>query len=346
MNDQTDLEYCHNVVQDVSRTFAIGIERASDPLDDYICVSYLLCRIPDTIEDDQSIPLGKKKELLTEYNEIFNNISRNESNVYSFISQIEEYHSDVPYWNLVKNSDKVLRAFKSFPDSVKDSVRPHITEMIEGMKNIINRHNDEIRIKTMDEFSEYCFYVAGTVGNLLTEIFSYFYDLEDSTVSKMSKYSTDFGEALQTVNIIKDVYSDYYNENSIFIPQNLLQKHGTSQKRIFEDKKLALKGIEELNNHAVSKLEKAKKYINLIPTRAKDARDFTIVPYLLAVSTLREVRNNKSKALDPETVKVSRNEVYAILNLVPKSVESNKFFNELSKKAHRKEITQNTEINI
>ena len=346
MKSQTDSEYCHNVIQDVSRTFAIGIERVSDPLSDFICVSYLLCRIPDTIEDDPNIPLEKKKELLNKYNKIFNNPNRSKSDVKSFIQETEEFHKDIAYWDLVKNSDRVLRLFETFPDKIKGSVRPHITEMIEGMKDIIDRYNGTIRIKTMDEFSEYCYYVAGTVGNLLTEIFSYYHDLDENTVTKMSKNSKEFGEALQTVNIIKDIYADYHEENSIFIPQKLLQKHGTTQEKIFKDEKSVLEAIDELNEHATTKLKKAKQYIKFIPTKAKDAREFTIIPYMLAVSTLREVKDNKSKILKPGSIKISRNEVFAILEHVPNSIKSNKFFERLSETAKSKEITKETKINV
>ncbi|PHQ47674.1 hypothetical protein DJ68_00550, partial [Halorubrum sp. C3] len=44
------LAYCHDAVQDVSRTFALTIDALDPPLADQICVGYLLCRIPDTID--------------------------------------------------------------------------------------------------------------------------------------------------------------------------------------------------------------------------------------------------------------------------------------------------------
>lgn len=108
---------------------------------------------------------------------------------------------------------------------------------------------------------------------------------------------------------------------------------------MFENKKCALNAIRELNQHATSKLENAGEYIGLLPTRAKDARQFTIIPYLLAVSTLREIRRRKKELLKSEPVKISRSEVFAIIDKLPKCTKNNRYLEKLASRAEKKGIT-------
>ena len=54
--DGTDLDWCHEAVQGVSRTFALTVDVLDEPMASYICVGYLLCRVPDTVEDADHIP--------------------------------------------------------------------------------------------------------------------------------------------------------------------------------------------------------------------------------------------------------------------------------------------------
>ncbi len=344
MSEMSDAQFCHEIIQDVSRTFAIGIDRAEEPLSSFICVSYLLCRIPDTIEDDNRISLDKKEKLLLKYEDILENPNERSKNIETFIKNTNEFYVDKPYWKLVRNTDKVFNTFKEFPEDIKNSVKPHISEMITGMREMISRHEGQIRIQDMNEFSEYCYYVAGTVGNLLTELFKIYEKIDDSREKKLENYAEDFGEALQTVNIIKDVYDDYKEENHIYVPSTLLKEHGSSHEKILENKEGTLKAIGDLKNHGLSKLKKAKKYIELIPFKAESARDFTIIPYLLAVSTLREALNNKERIVTSEPVKMSRNEVLSIIKLVPNCINSNEYLNKVAEEAHKKKITSDKDI--
>lgn len=344
MNPRPGLEYCHSVISDVSRTFALSIEQVGKLLSDYTCISYLLCRIPDTIEDTYSIPNEKKREFLKQYDEILNKDRLSNGVVKNFVESTNRYGEGGPCWDLVQNAERVFSVFGTFPMKVRTSVRFHITKMVRGIRDILGRDSNKTRISDMGEFSEYCYHVAGTVGDMLTELFQITEGLTQNATSKLRKYSHSFGEALQSVNIVKDVYDDFEEENSIYIPQSLLKKYGTSHERMFVDKEGTLRAIDELNRHAASKLEDAEKYISILPTEAKDARHFVIIPYLLAVSTLREIREREEELLEPASVKISRSEVFAILDRLPRCVEDNRYLKELAYKAKKNEITDEVMI--
>ena len=56
-------QFCWRVLADVSRSFAVVIRELPHPLNDAVMVSYLLCRIADSVEDS-SLPLTEKQNQL------------------------------------------------------------------------------------------------------------------------------------------------------------------------------------------------------------------------------------------------------------------------------------------
>ena len=58
------VEFCRAILPSVSRTFALSIRLLPGALNDAVLVSYLLCRIADTIEDDHAATVERKAKLL------------------------------------------------------------------------------------------------------------------------------------------------------------------------------------------------------------------------------------------------------------------------------------------
>ena len=57
---EPNLAYCYDVLNKVSRSFAIVIQQLDPELRDAVCVFYLVLRALDTVEDDMSIPIEEK----------------------------------------------------------------------------------------------------------------------------------------------------------------------------------------------------------------------------------------------------------------------------------------------
>ena len=56
--------FCYNILVKVSRTFAISIYRLNKKLKWAVLIAYLLCRIVDTIEDDNQLTAKNKKQII------------------------------------------------------------------------------------------------------------------------------------------------------------------------------------------------------------------------------------------------------------------------------------------
>ena len=50
-----DWQFCSDILPRVSRTFALSIAALPEALRDAIRVAYLLCRVVDTVEDDETL---------------------------------------------------------------------------------------------------------------------------------------------------------------------------------------------------------------------------------------------------------------------------------------------------
>ena len=55
------------------------------------------------------------------------------------------------------------------PPAIREAVVPWIQEMCRGMAEFAGRQTRSLQ--TEDELDRYCYYVAGTVGHLLTALF-------------------------------------------------------------------------------------------------------------------------------------------------------------------------------
>ena len=124
-----------------------------------------------------------------------------------------------------------------------------------------------------------------------------------------------FAEALQTVNILKDVAHDAEKENSIYVPEELLREHGSSHATILAPERAArrlARRSRRLVQLAWHDLEGARSYLLLIPRRAVSIRLFCVLPLLFAYATLRDLTRTPQALVRREVVKISRREVKSL----------------------------------
>lgn len=306
-------------LEEVSRTFALSIQYLPSPTQTYVSTSYLLCRIPDTIEDEFALSPEQKSTALTSYREVI----YGEKQVSEFVDETEslietaaiEIDAD---WNLVLEAEKVFDLFYSFPTEIQEVMIPWVGELTNGMRMFIERYAEEdgVRIQSVDELEEYCYYVAGTVGHLLAELFSTQYDTPIS--SEYQQYAEEYGLVLQFINIAKDVYDDYEEENNVYLPIELLStvEVPVEQLTLPEHTDSVGEVVQTIVEQAESYESSAQSFLTWLREMDADVFESFALPYLLAVATMRELKANTEKATDPGEVKIERSEVFAITEQV------------------------------
>ena len=226
---QQATDFCREMLPAVSRTFALSIRLLPGELGAAVRCAYLICRIADTVEDAPTLPAESKAALLDLLAQCFDDPAATAA----FVAAVSPVTGDAAHIRLVRNSDLVFAAYRLLSARTRRSVQHWTREMIVGMRKFVIAYPRGVRIQSLDEYKEYCYYVAGTVGYLLTDLWH-----EHSSSIGARRYSIlrerchAFGQALQTVNILKDVVRDAEHENSIYIPEQLLREHGSAHATI------------------------------------------------------------------------------------------------------------------
>jgi len=313
----TNLDYCKSTLRRVSRTFALNIAFLRGDLHKSILTAYLFCRIADTIEDTIFRDSSTQKALLDSYKNIFDSGS---VTVEKTLSWIADYHAaaktinSTDDHNLVSNAERVIELYLTLPDPYQEAVNECIHEMATGMLCTLERKENQpsklFFSKTIEDLNKYCYYVAGTVGVLLSRLFfvhsqaitrHIWENLKDRAVS--------FGLGLQLTNIIKDCWVDQ-KRGWCYIPEELVRQSGIDPDDFFlpQHRLKAQLTINELIQRAANHLDEALTYTLTIPRREVRIRLFCLLPLLLAIQTLIEAKDNL-KLFTDDKVKISRLQV-------------------------------------
>ena len=79
--------------------------------------------------------------------------------------------------------------------------RQYFEDLILGLEMDLRMDRGGVRYQTFDELAVYCYRVAGAIGLIAIEIFGY-------RNPQAREYAVSLGQALQLVNILRDVQSD------------------------------------------------------------------------------------------------------------------------------------------
>ncbi len=313
---------CWDLLPKVSRSFALAIDALPNPSRDYICVAYLLCRMVDTIEDHPTL-LGKDK-----YYDLFDSCIKNIKNWESLDVSLLEKISPPQSWDdeLMQNSAAVLTFFESFPAPIIEILQRNVLEMSFGMRSYTARsEHTSIVLNNDADLDRYCYYVAGTVGNLLTEVFAHEANITDEHwFIRQKERGYHFALGLQKVNMIKDVVQDL-KRGSIFVPTEWLTKLGVSPEDLSQGEnnpKVRLL-LHHFIKQALNHLILARDYIIELPVAPAGFRLFCVWPYAMALDTLKLGLEKDHLFTQDHEIKISRAQVTKMMQITKRVVPFN-----------------------
>jgi farnesyl-diphosphate farnesyltransferase len=321
--------YSEFMLEKVSRTFALNIQVLPARLKRPVLLAYLFCRMADTLEDEAGIPGATKRVWLDHFRRIFNEPSHWQQRTADFLAELPQD------WATSTDHSRFLTAHPQWPlslffDGRQTDIVPVswcVDEMSQGMADYAERQADGqawVPLKDLADLDQYCYYVAGTVGIMLTDLFAGHSPLiSEKRREKMHQYANSFGLGLQLVNIIKDAAEDARRGIS-FIPEELTQRHGISTRQLLEEEHRApaLRVIRDMSAKALNHLDEAMTYTLLIPRLEPRIRLFCLWPLFMAAATLGEVLKD-ARVLGPDKVKISRAQVKRIMMQTSASCASN-----------------------
>ena len=153
-----------------SRTFALAIPCLPFPTRWEVTIAYLLFRIADTIEDGNGLNRAEKLAAL----DIFSSLLRGDLPATQANLDLPRSPSDNPhYLALLDELPLVVNSLGRLRIKTRMAIIESTLTSLAGMRRFIRAGtaDGQIQVKSVDELREYCFLVAGVVGEMLTEVF-------------------------------------------------------------------------------------------------------------------------------------------------------------------------------
>ena len=309
--EDADLVYQRAILPDVSRTFALTIPQLPQGLELAVGNAYLLCRIADTIEDephiDDCVRLALHRELIEvlEHNDSAAGFAERASRALSSATSESERA-------LVADFPKVVAINSKLPAARRAAIERCVHKMCKGMPEY--QHIGKARgLDDMVALDRYCYYVAGVVGELLTELFCDHSPAIAQRHDELSGLAASFGQGLQMTNILKDVWEDQAR-GYCWLPRDIFSAAGYDLDRLASDHDRAgfHVGLTRLIAIAHGHLRNAFRYTLLIPAEETGIRRFCLWAIGMALLTLKKVQATPDY-VSPSDVKVSRRAVGAVV---------------------------------
>ena len=306
-SDAAALAYQDAVLPLVSRTFALTIPQLPASLHRVVANAYLLCRIADTIEDEPELSAERKEH----FQELFAAVVAGHGSAEIFANEIHPLLSDQTLEaerDLIRNTALVLRITNRFNPRQRAAIERCVSIMCRGMHRFQGEACRE-GLKDIPALDGYCYYVAGVVGEMLTELFCDYSPEIAEHRDAMMALSVSFGQGLQMTNILKDVWDDL-RRDVCWYPRSVFDRHGFDLSRLSPDHHGDdfAAGLHELVAITHGHLRSALAYTLLIPSRETGIRRFCAWAIGMAVLSLRKLEENPQFTGGAQ-VKISRKAV-------------------------------------
>lgn len=282
--------YISSALQAVSRSFALVIPMLEAPLDSSVGVAYLLCRVADNIEDCTEL-FSWKQERFVEFKRILH--------APHTASTVLKEWSAHPWPGLTDDERDLMgregglllwQLLASMPASHRSTIARWAEEMAVGMErflapapnDLVAVHQNTRILRESETLDLYCYYVAGTVGHMCTELVVEHYHLDEAAIPILNHHCEAFGRALQKTNIFKDFWKDLQRGVS-YLPVSWMQQvegaplFGEGAPRLW---------VREVIAHIWSELDLAVDYVLALPYEATGYRQFCLRAILPGYETL------------------------------------------------------------
>jgi farnesyl-diphosphate farnesyltransferase len=303
----SDAAYQDRILPHVSRTFALTIPQLPPGLRTAVTNAYLLCRIADTVEDEPALSASETLAFLQRFKAAVAGRADPGQLARELEARLSERTLPAER-DLVSHMDRVIRVSAGLDELSRAAIERCVELMCYGMPRF--QHNASLHgLPRSSDLDAYCYYVAGVVGEMLTDLFcSYSPDIARHRQA-MHELAASFAQGLQMTNILKDVWEDR-SRGACWLPKELFARHGFDVEELSPERYDArfTAGMEELVGIAHAHLRNALTYTLLIPGSERGIRRFCLWAIGLAVLTLRKIVRHPRYTSGVE-VKISRKSV-------------------------------------
>ena len=306
-----DAELQAYLLEGVSRTFALTIPQLPASLHHAVANAYLLCRIVDTIEDEVSLSPDQKRLFCSQFIAVVKT-GENATSFSQALAPLLSTQTIPEEHELIQLIPRVIEITRSLDPVQIEALSTCVETMANGMPTF-QAQNLSVGLKTMKDMDDYCYYVAGCVGEMLAKLFCHYSPEIAVHREELLRLSVSFGQGLQMTNILKDIWDDA-KRGVCWLPQEIFDATGydlstlspTTNDEHFRE------GLKRLIGIAHGHLQNAMTYTKLLPSHETGIRNFCLWALGMAVLTLKKIQSNPAFT-DSTQVKISRNSVKATI---------------------------------
>ena len=331
---ESDLAYQATILKRVSRTFALTIPQLPDGLRDVVVNFYLLCRIADTIEDEPAFSLEQKRAFSARFIDVV--AGRGDAAAFARdLGSLLSHETTEAEHDLIANTPRVIRVTLECRDPQRRAMERGIRIMSNGMVEF-QEYGTAAGLKDVPHLERYCYFVAGVVGETVTELYCDHSAEMDRRRERLLALAVSFGQGLQMTNILKDVWDDR-RRGACWLPRDVFgasgfDLHDLSPGR--EDPRFAegfLKLLAITHRHLADGL----RFILIIPAQETGIRRHLLWTLGLAVLTWRRLCTSPAFR-SGKNIKLSRMTVGAAMLLISAFARSDRSLKLLFKAATRR----------
>jgi farnesyl-diphosphate farnesyltransferase len=303
----SDAVYQDEILPHVSRTFALTIPQLPAALRIGVTNAYLLCRIADTIEDEPALSPPETLAFMERFMAAVDGSGDPAALARALGSRLSDRTLRTER-DLVGNMQRVIRVTASLSEAQRAAIHRCVELMCYGMPRF--QSTASLRgLPRLTDLDDYCYYVAGVVGDMLTELFCEYSPVIARQRTGLQDLAVSFAQGLQMTNILKDVWEDR-SRGACWLPQEVFSRHGVDLAQLAPtpyDPRFGA-GMRELVAVAHGHLRNALEYTLLIPSKEVGIRRFCLWAIGLAVLTLQRINQNPAFTAGSQ-VKISRRAV-------------------------------------
>jgi farnesyl-diphosphate farnesyltransferase len=284
----SDEVYQDRILPHVSRTFALTIPQLPPALRTPVTNAYLLCRIADTIEDETAPSASATLVLLQRFVAVV--CGKEEAAMLSqdIVPQLSERTLPAER-DLVLNMGRAVAVTARLDEQQRTAIQHCVEVMCNGMHQF--QQTASLRgLPRSSDLDDYCYYVAGVVGQMLTELFCSYSATVRQKRGALNDLAVSFAQGLQMTNILKDIWEDR-SRGACWLPQEVFSRYGIDLAQLSpgqSDTRFDA-GMRELVGVAHAHLRNALSFTLLIPGGEAGIRRFCLWAIGLAVLTLRKI---------------------------------------------------------
>ena len=317
------------LLKHTSRSLYLSARILPHTIQDAFGIAYLLCRYADSIADTPLLPPGRRLYWISKYPQM---IASPQPQEQQLLVQEICGASDNPYEKeLLKNLPLCLQGFQRLPADQKQAVLTVARHVCEGMKMDLKTFPAEdcgelSALHTDKDLQHYCHLMGGAPGVFWSTLIAQTVSLPIPP-ERLLQLGKDIGDALQIVNILRDLPKDLRIGRCYFpleelsahdlTPQDLLNPENSPRFEPVKQKWIAW---------GLNKLRAAFDYMQALPRTQLRHRAAVAWPVLWTTDTLYKVYREKDLLNPARRVKIPRKVIYRTMFLSLFLLPSNRLF--------------------